>query len=206
MDDLELEIDFGGTIDELERGGKCTAPGWYSAVVEDVARKNDEKIDLVFQVAAGPWKGSCVWESLYLPGYSNDPKKEKNGLKKLGMAAQRLGLWDGQSRPMRANWVEAIGKPVVIEVARRSYTDASGADKEIVGLTFAGIYPPDHPKIPDEVRKRLGLPPARAEKGEDAPGQTQLFVPPPPASSAPPEFANIPNAAARRQAVDLSDL
>ena len=202
-DDLELELDFEGRgSDQMGGGGKCTAPGWYKVVVEHVKR-NDRygSFDFEFIVTEGVHKGEKIYQSVWLPG-GNDPDKDKKAIDRLGIWAERLGIWDGKpTGKIRLAFAEAIGRSVVVKLqSRKSTNKETGEEKEYFDLGWEGVYPPDHPKIPDEVRARLRLPPARQEKPA---------TPPPAGVGEPQDISVISNAHARRVAAakaDLSDL
>lgn len=202
IDDLEFELELESEIsgEEIEHGGRCNAPGWYLCTVHDIERNSDSThVRITYKIAAGAWKGGMLHDNVWMPGSGLDPDKEEQTRKRFALIASRLGLWDGEkTSKLRVNFAEAIGRPCVLEVIKRSWTNQKGEKQDGVQPAYTGIYPPDHPKIPLEVRKSLNLPPAR-EKSKDSVGQQRLPL-------GPAEHPAIPNAAARRPTVDLSDL
>lgn len=204
-DDLELELDFEGRgADQMGGGGKCTTPGWYKVVVEHVKR-NDRygSFDFEFVITEGVYKGGKIYQSLQLPGLDNDPDKEKKKVERLGIWAERLGVWDGKpTGKIRLAFAEAIGRNVVVKIQHRKVANNdTGEEKDYYDLGWENVYPPDHPKIPDDVRQKLRLPPARTEKPSGAAATANV--------DQPQDINVIANAHTRKLAAardDLSDL
>ncbi len=177
---LEQEFDFDRPANEVEAGGLLTTPGWYVAQVEDVAPSEHIEGALVFKfkVAKGPHKGSVISETLFDPDQAEDTEKAERMKNRVQAFASRLALWSGETGRSTVRWLDAIGKTVVIEVTSQTWKDKlSGEAKSKVGMSFLGIFPPDHPKIPDQHRKALGLPPARKEENGGPEGHGGLFDP-----------------------------
>jgi hypothetical protein len=162
---VDLSQDTPETIDR----GREVEPDWYAVIVHDVGE--DPKNGAVlfeFKVVAGmetqgKYAGSIIFDRLYDPDLADTEQKREMAIRRQKLYASRLGLLatDAFGREASGDWMDAMGKSVVVRVERRSYTDSLGEKKEITGVRFDGIYPPDHEKIPDSVRKSLHLPPAK---------------------------------------------
>lgn len=172
---------YNKTADEIENeGGGVQTPGWYKAIVEDAGpapKKPLEDMRFVFQVTEGAYTGAKVMQFIANPEFGADEEASKKLNARLLSFASRLGVWDGVSPDPDPQWDECIGNDVVIHVELNQYTDKT--TKQLVtkhSLAYIGVYPPDHPKIPAEVRKALDLPPARkveaAKPGAKAPARS----------------------------------
>lgn len=175
---LEMALDFERTAEEVEAGGGVNQPGWYKATVETVEASGRFEGALLFRflVTSGTYKGAKLTETLYDPSFAEDVDKADKMKQRLHLFASRLGLWDGQAGRQTVRWPDAVGREVVLEVTGQSWKDATtGEQRSKVGISYGGIYPPDHPKIPETQRKALSLPPARPKDAKpDQPGQGTL--------------------------------
>jgi hypothetical protein len=162
---VDLTQDTPETIDR----GREVEPDWYAVVVHDVGE--DPKNGAVlfeFKVQAGmetqgKYAGSIIFDRLYDPDLADSEQKRQMAIRRQKLYASRLGLLatDAFGREASGDWMDAMGKSVVVRVERRSYTDSLGEKKEITGVRFDGLFPPDHEKIPDPVRQALNLPAAK---------------------------------------------
>jgi peptidyl-tRNA hydrolase len=161
-----LSFDFSG--DEAESGGGVPG-GWYSTVIEDF--RDSERVEnakeLVLVVQSGAFKGSKIVETIFDPDNADTPEKAAQATKKIALWARRMGAWDGVPGSA-VNWESAIGNKVVVQIETRSWKSKTGEQKEFTGITYAGIFPLDHPKIPEAIRTSLKLGPARQDAGDDA--------------------------------------
>ena len=197
--DYEVELDLTGTDeDQIEQGGR-TPPGWYLCRLKEVYPDADlDCLKLVYEVTAGSYRGSLIRDSLWDPAASDTPDKEKSARQRMNLIAHRLGLWgkgDGGTRK-GVNFAQAVGAEVAVNTQKRK-------DSDYANVTFDGVYPLDHHKLPDEVRKDLGItvPKRQPPKGEGAKGSPSGNGSRRPAAGAP---AGAP--AATRPRFDISDL
>lgn len=209
---LEWDLDLEGWDEEdLEKGGMLKQPGWYQAVVTDISEdsKTAGVVVFTFEVTHGPHKGSKVFDRLWPPDLAEDADKAEKSRRRAGLYASRLGLLEGRAGEARKiDWEEALDREVVLQVEVNRYKDKE-TDQWVtngVKLDYAGVYPPDHPKIPDDIRKALGLPKARnkgAEGGEGEAGNGARVPPKPPGGPIPRQGRAEP---ASRHKVNMDNL
>ncbi len=175
--------------EEAESGGGLNVAGWFRAVVDEAGpseKHPDSEMLFRFKVATGPHKGSMVSQYLPLPESIADASKAATAGKRLLAFASRLGVWDGVTEDPDVDWDECIGNEVVIQTERNEYKDKEGLLKVTYRLTYIGVYPIDHEKIPADQRAGLGLLPISMKDG---------------AAHAP-----MKKAAGKKKGTDISDL
>jgi hypothetical protein len=201
---VDLSQDTPETIDR----GREVENDWYSAVVHDVGEDpRNGAVLFEFKVVAGmetkgKYAGAIIVERLFDPDLADTEQKREMGVRRQKLFASRLGLLaaDAYGHQASGDWMDGVGKAVVVQVDKQSYTDAQGEKKEFTSVKFAGIFPPDHEKIPDPVRQALGLPPARLSPETRAKRAKA-------AAAEPPRQPGPPGAAAdTRPPIDVSDL
>jgi len=187
--EFDLPID-PSEIDEaaLENKGRLPS-GYYQAEVMDCYpdQKDQTGIKVIYKITAGPFAGREVPDTIWNYENSDTDDKKKHALNRMLLVLKRLGARDPQSTHI--NLRLAIGKHVVIQLGRKKepfcescrevVTRAEGdrsrtcptcggklkwveKDDEYANVQYEGVYPLDHPKIPDEVRVALDLPAANA--------------------------------------------
>lgn len=172
---MTIELDLSGfkTEDEIESAGRLS-PGWYRAQVHDHYENSQKpgQCVLVFQIQEGDHAGFKSDYRFEDPSYETDPAKQKRAMQRVMMLASRLGLINKQQvgkAGVSIDFDAAIGKDMVIQVTSRNSKDQFGNPVIYVNIAYEGVFPPDHPKIPADVRTALGLPPARAGAADAAP-------------------------------------
>jgi len=154
-DDLDLS-DY--TAESIEKPDGVP-PGWYAAMVSDVSK--DEKTGALlvkFEVVHGEHKGEFITERLWDPKRSDDQKKADTSRKRQVLWAKRLGLVRDEDfgKPgVRIDWSAATGRFYGIEVKERKYKDKDDNEKIARNIDYAGVYPANHEKVPEELRKEL---------------------------------------------------
>src|SRR5262249_33373834 len=78
-----------------------------------------------------------------------------------------------ETRKLALDSRDERGGEFVVEYVHRRYQDEGGNWQTSAEVAFDGIYVLDHPKIPENVRKALELPPASAEAGGAPPPQAE---------------------------------
>src|SRR5262249_59305060 len=122
-----------------------------------------------YKVLEGKYRGAKIFDRINDPTLATKDNAADMILRRVKLLGSRLGLLkaDACGHQKELDFEDAIGQKVVVHVERRKYQDAQGNDKEITSVKFDGIYPLDHEKIPEVVRKELQLPPARKKEGKD---------------------------------------
>lgn len=153
------------TADEVERGGTLP-PGWYLACVSDLEEDGlTHALKFTFTVAAGPYRGAFVTDTLWHPANATDEKKRKITQNRRVLFASRLGLLaasDFGKAGVRVKWTDAIGKRVWLSVDNREYDKRdqhgrpTGQKGVASNLKFDGIYPVDSDKVPADIRNGQG--------------------------------------------------
>jgi hypothetical protein len=181
---------------QVEQSSGRTPPGWYRARVVDIfpdTAENSTKIE--YEIISGPWAGKTTNDFLNDPNAADSDENRKRAQQKILFVAHRLGceVLDPAGKVISINLTAGIGREVVIELQRkqmricescrvkceqprvRKCPECSGkiikVDEDATGfanITWDGVYPPDHDKIPPQVRKDLNLPPSRMAVATDA--------------------------------------
>lgn len=157
---LEEEIDFTGyDADKVERGDSLAA-GWYKVQVCDVYsdRKNQDAIVFEMQVIEGPDTGTKLFDRLNNPDSAETDNGRRFAAQRKRLFAKRLGLVAEFGAPRPVNWLDAIGREIFVQVKERTYKDRNGEEKTVTGVDYAGVYPLDHDKVPEEVRNNYQTP------------------------------------------------
>jgi hypothetical protein len=161
---LNTTIAAPTTLDEEESSGGVKEPGYYKVILDDVKESEhlEGALDFYFKVTVGAYKGSVVRDTLNDPNYAKNENASAVSARRLRLYAGRLGLWDGKpGDAINVNWPDAIGREYVVHVVADTYKK-DDQTRTSYKPDFAGVFPPDHPKIPAAVRTALALPPARA--------------------------------------------
>lgn len=175
---LTFELDLSGYTDRDQiEAGDSVPVGWYRTSLDEHyedANKEGQFV-FVFKALGGLYDGKKLFYRLQHPGYIDDQKKAQYARSRIGMLASRLGLIGdddlGKSN-MGVDFDKAIGQEVVVRVVEQKGRE-EGA-RAFIGIGYADVYPPDHPKIPKDVRALLQLPPARESAGK---GTTKTALP-----------------------------
>lgn len=160
------------TPDSLDRPSNVE-PGWYLCDLDDVVDDPKSGATVFHWKVLSPakWKGAVIFDRINDPSLSDKDNAAEMINRRAKLLGTRLGLINPQKDAggqKELDFMDAIGKQSVIHVELRKYKDKEGNDKEITSVKFDGVYPPDHEKIPDVVRKGLELPPARIKEGSPA--------------------------------------
>jgi hypothetical protein len=161
------------TAETVEREGKLEAD-WYLCVLDDTHEdKNGQQVfELVVKkglVTKARYADERHFERLNNPEYGKDEQAQRFLKKKANCWASRLGLLKQNAfgRVVNVEWEDCIGNAYVLKITHRQYADKdkltgqpTGAMQTAVECGF-NLFPPDHEKIPEEVRKGLELPPVR---------------------------------------------
>lgn len=214
---LTMELDLTGqeSREQMEAGDRI-AVGWYRGVVDDHLddRNNDGQYMLVCRVEGAGYDPAAKRPIAGFDGkktkyFFSDPRtvdadKQKKALDRVQMLASRLNLVrdDQLGKPgVAIDFDQAVGTAIVFQIEVNTW-DEKDELGQVVGkksthrIAYAGIYPPDHEKIPADVREALKLPPARTKgsaggpsNGTSAGGSTPTAPASQPAK--PDPFANL---------------
>src|SRR5262249_21894760 len=157
------------TPDTLDRG-RDVEPGWYKCDLDDVYDDSKSGATIFeYKVLEGKYKGAKIFDRINDPSLATKDNAADMIMRRVKLLGSRLGLLKAHAcgHQQGLDFVDAIGQTVVVYVEHRKYQDHQGNDKEINSVKFDGIYPLDHEKIPEAVRKELQLPPARKKEGKD---------------------------------------
>jgi hypothetical protein len=192
------------TRETVEREAKLEED-WYVCVLDDThedAKSGQQVFQFVVKKGLktkAKYADERHFERLSAP-HLVEEKTEKFHRKKANCWASRLGLLkdDSFGRQVDIEWLDAIGNEYLLKIEHRKYPEKdrvtgqpTGAMAVQVSCGFA-VFPLDHDKIPDEVRKGLELPAARKNKDDAATNDT-------PPGRAAPTCAGAPT-------IDTSDL
>ena len=145
-------------------------PGWYMAEVYDTQKDDSTGVTTVdYVVTVGPHAGKHTKDRVTDPEYIGDPAKREGVEKRSSKVCARMGLVpkDGYGQDnVEIEFTQAIGKAFVIHVEKDSFVNEKGKTVETARMGYLNMYPHpfDHERIPDDVRKELGLPPAKGKK------------------------------------------
>jgi hypothetical protein len=155
---LQEELDLGGyDADEVERSGGDPEPGWYWCEVDDVADDPEApgNLRVRYLITAGPWKGHHLFDRLNHPDYAEDEVKAGNTQKRRILYATRFGLIDRGAFGGGAtvNWNDLVGKLCCLKWTKRLLPARNGQPaREMSGVDFGAIFPPDDARIPAQMR------------------------------------------------------
>lgn len=171
---VDLTSDNADTVEAGDR----LPPDWYRAVLDDCFEdtKNENQTAFRWKVKGGAFDGRVQFDHLGNPDFLNDDKAVTAVTRRAKILGSRMGLIqpDAYGKEMDFDFADAISNEYVIQVVERKYQDKkTGEPKTINNVDFAGVYPLDHEKIPEDVRRKLQLPPARVKPG--AAKDTPLF-------------------------------
>lgn len=196
-----LDFSSDDDLDKIDRGNSVE-PGWYRAVLTDTSEDKNGNQSMEWTVKGGASDGSKVFDTLVNPSNPETEKGQKFCAQRAKLYASRLGLLKGEElgqSSVELDWMQAIGGEYVLNLALDSYSDQQGNKREKVKPKFDGVFPLDHEKIPDAVRKALSLPPARKKGGAPPTAGNTTPAAPPAASQAAPTAGAVPE-------VDISNL
>jgi hypothetical protein len=173
----KFTIDLAGDkVENLDRGRNAD-PGWYRAVLEDAYddAKSGRTVLEWSVMAPGTWKGQKLFDRVSDPSTASSDSAAAITLRRIKLLGKRLGLIrpEHENHQIDLDFLDAIGGEFVVEYVHRRYQDEGGNWQTSAEVAFDGVYPLDHPKIPENVRKALELPPARAEAGIAPPPQAE---------------------------------
>ena len=216
MGDYEFELPFDGVSeDELESGGKIPA-GWYRAICTDFyANQKDSGWKAIFKITRGAYSNREVHLTLFDHTESEDQEKGAKVLAKNLLIFGRLGA--RQPETGKINLRAAHNKECVIHLELKkvrwcegcgiSYPKANGRKCENCGgtfefrpdedsfanITYDGVFPIDHAKIPKDARIDLDLGPAAGS------GETAEPAPPKKATAQPRSATRSPSSSPSTQ-------
>ena len=168
---LDLDLTKFDNQDDLEQGDKVP-PGWYPARLTDHYEDQKNEGLYVFEYtladACGAFGGKKMFQRINDPRSTDDPKKAATYMNRARALASRLGLvsTDALGRQTQAEFDQAIDSDVVVKIVNRP--DRDDPNKVWNEIDYLGVYPPNHPDVPDDERKRWGLPAARPKTGAGA--------------------------------------
>jgi DNA-directed RNA polymerase subunit RPC12/RpoP len=216
---MELEYDLGQEVDEqkIEAGGKLPA-GWYLAEVDDVfPDPANPALKIVYKITQGPYTSRTVSDTIWDPSASDTTEKAKSAQDKMNMVGGRIGA--RAEKTTKFNWLAAIGRPVVIQLAYPAEHWCDRCDRKVTergvrkcpdcgeklswkevttgfaNVTYDGVYPPDHEKLSDAIRKELGITVPRRAKDGGAPKTAASAAPttkPPHSNGSPQTTTSTP--------------
>lgn len=157
-------------IDAAEGGATVREPGWFRCVVEEAGDdiEHEGQTKLKFIVTHGRHRNSVIWVTLTHPDLAASEKAAKAAKSKYAIYLHRLGLWDGVSKEVTADWGDCVGREMVLELEPNHWKDkTTGEERTSYRPTFAGIYHVDDDRIPEAARKACGLPPVKSAATEE---------------------------------------
>jgi hypothetical protein len=205
---VKLNLSGKTKVEDLDRPSHVEA-GWYRAKLVDVTDNDKSTGDILkFEIVGGRFDGVQTDIMIIYPQYAGDEapsekerdRKEKMAEQRLMALAARMGLISNDmlgSGEAEIDFNEALEREYVIECASREYTKKDGTKGSSTNITYMGIFPANHPDIPEQVRKDLKLPAAEVRANSGG------FSPP---AKAKPAAAGKPAAAAAGKKIDMSDL
>lgn len=198
----KFTVDLTDETPETIDRGRSVEAGWYKCVLDDVYddSKNGDTV-CEWKVMEGKYRDAKIFDRLRDPALATEGKHAEMSLRRIKVVASRLGLikTDAYGQQADIDFMDAIGQEAVLQVKHRKYKDKDGNEQEIDGVDFAGVYPLDHEKIPADVRKALGLPPAKTGDGPGGKPSAKTAA----ANNGP---ARPPAAAAAPATVNVDDL
>lgn len=136
---MALDIDAQDVQDETEVGQfKLPKPGRYHVVVKEVDESEEtyqNKVVIEFEVKAGTVPDQ---EKRTIREFFATTPKALPRLKRLAII---LGLLKGGEKK-QINFVEGIGRQLVIDVEEHQYDDREGKKVDTVRIGFMGMYRP----------------------------------------------------------------
>lgn len=138
-------------LNERTAAGGLVPPGVYAAQLigaKNTLSKQKETpgYELKFVVAAGPFRGAEVTDTLYRT--ENQRSKDR-----IALFAHRLGLLardkDGKLMPMKGKteFLDVLDTHTVIEVIHEEYDRDDGKKGHAVRLAFCGVHDPADAKV-----------------------------------------------------------
>lgn len=165
-------------------GDRCD-PGWYFATLEkEEVRDKDGAAVLTFKISGPLSKGKTVQKVMNDPSLAKTDEKAKSlaeYVRRVAMRMQLLTEADAGKPSIDVDFAKAVGKPFVIEMEPHSYENEKGQTVHTAQMSYIGMFPLDHDKIPVAVREALGMPllpgqvatgtpkPEKAAKGKATP-------------------------------------
>lgn len=138
VQDVQSEKDFGGQFNQPK-------PGRYHVIVKEVDESYQtyqNKVVIEFEVKAGTVPGQ---EGRTLREFFATSEKALPRLKRLAII---LGLLKGGQKK-EVNFVDGIGRQLVIDVEEHQYDDREGKKVDTVRVGFFGTYKPDDADVKD---------------------------------------------------------
>lgn len=167
---MSWDLDFrGDNIEALEAGGRLP-PGFYVAKVDNFAEDQKDGAGVfTFLVSAGPFAGQKTEAKLFNPKFADTAERAANAVRRAKVWAARLGLVgaDDLTKIVPLDFRKAVNHNCVLKMETDSYEDRSGVKRETVKVGYMGVYPLDHPDIPEDFRMAMNLGPARPRKPGD---------------------------------------
>lgn len=170
------DFNFAGETPAFVDSGGRLQEGWYRAKLTEVKdNQQDGSADLVFTVTVGQFAGQSIDKKVWNPRFSNTPENAKKAAIEAGTTLYRLGLCTKEEikagKQIQRPFSDAIGREYVVQAKNRAYKGKDGSDQTATEVCRfpPGIYPLDHPSIPEAVRTALNLGPARQRDADDPP-------------------------------------
>jgi hypothetical protein len=161
-----VDLDLTGVTDlkQIENAGRVP-PGWYRVSVTDHFEDTQKEGTLVweFTITGGAFDGKKLFFHPNLPScYPDDPDKAKKAADRLSSLGLRFGLITDadKGKAVGVDFDRTMGMDMVVKVNERKGTEG-GIFWEI---GYLDVYPPNHERIPKDVRAALQLPPARDKR------------------------------------------
>lgn len=137
------------SLQDTEKGGFITEPGWYSVTVAQVQETpmGGCAAKITFVCNRGPWAGSKFSHMLFMPKGS-DQEKQETSERLFLLNCARLGVWDGDTGNIQLDFNKCRGGNYVVKIVQKP-------DKQYPEIPAGQIYPWGHDKIPQSVQKVL---------------------------------------------------
>src|SRR4051794_10248990 len=117
--------------------------GWHLAEVTDVYEERDSgnapPLGIDFKVVAGPCVKATLKEKLWHPLGAKDADAAEKCRGRRRLFASRLGLINvtDAGKAVKINWLDAVGKRVVIQCEEREYIKKDGTKGKGTNLAYS---------------------------------------------------------------------
>lgn len=186
MYDIDLSDVDTTTVESMAAAGGMVPPGKYHARLDGASditskRTGNAGVELEYELLAGPFAGTKVKDTVWLPVAGDDPVKAAKAKNRFFLIGHRLGLLKpnpkGRGYVMvdcKEGFGDCLGKECVIEVTHRKWQSDDGREGVALNVTYGGVFALDS-------KEAKGVPlakPGGGGGGEPASGGTATATKP----------------------------